>query len=196
MTYGILIVAVTLGVAALPSVGLALPPCTVAEDEEVKPWGDLAWVDFQGPRLRNKREGAEIATSLRLNYRVAFTAAPGGGWVAVPTELCVAALMRKQLSGTAHDGRNGRSLAHEQVHFDIAEHFARQLCERLDGLQVREDTRDEAKRALERAIKREYAKGVRAWRGMEHHYDEETRHGLRSGRQRAWERRVRGLLSS
>jgi hypothetical protein len=159
--------------------------CGIDEDTSVKPWGKLTERDFQAYRPNAKEHGAAIATSLRLlQGPIEVSAVDAGGWEARVSSVCVGAVMHKRKSAIAHDG--GYGLAHEQLHFDITELFARALTERLSELRARHATADGAERRLTELIADEYRSAVDALTARHDRYDAETKHGTRSLFQRRW----------
>ena len=174
-------------------------PCVIEQNDDVRAHGLLSWSDFLsrthfgGAKLLDPRV-AEIAMILRLEYRVDVSVAPQGGWVARPNGLCVSALMVKSLSRVKRGERSRVTLAHEQGHFDIAEHFAREMYARLLRVEQLGDRAGEARDAVEGEIRAQYRHGMEAWRAMEHRYDRETRHGCRRWRQAEWKDLIQELL--
>ncbi|MEE9279062.1 MAG: DUF922 domain-containing protein [Myxococcota bacterium] len=94
------------------------------------------------------------------------------------------------------DERNPRALEHEQVHFDIAEFYARTLSAELHSLRARAKSETEALGQLEHAVRARYADLIAAWQEMEDRYDRETNHGGRPIPQEQWRRRLRELMPS
>jgi hypothetical protein len=79
-------------------------------------------------------------------------------------------------------------LHHEQLHFDIAEVYARRLRQQLLALHVACDQMGPTFNQLSQA-------GYAAWQQAEDAYDRETNHGLIKERQTAWEAQVRQQLA-
>ncbi len=166
--------------------------CGVVEDDEIRPYGKVRWGDFQG-RKPDRRTGAQITMSLKVFYDTEVRD-KHGAWVARPVDVCVAALMYKRRSSVQVDERNLGGLEHEQAHFDITEYFARKLSAELRSFQAQAKSEKEARRRLERAVRKHYEQTLAAWQETQERYDRETNHGGRDIRQEQWRRHVRGLL--
>lgn len=187
--------------AGLPALaatsGTPAERCGVREDDVVTPHRALAWKDFRGGEPPRGQATARIATSIELGrFEVVVEAGIGGEWVARPARVCAVALMDKLRSGYTAWGKNDAALAHEQVHFDITEHFARRLEAAVAALTVRSTDRTEAEEALRRQAERLRAENHREWQAMQDLYDGETRNGRKRLAQRRWERRVAQLLAA
>ena len=166
--------------------------CGLVEDDEIRPYGKVRWGDFQGGKP-DRRTGAQITMSLKVFYDTGVRQ-EDGAWVASPQDVCVAAVMHKLLSSVQVDERTSGGLEHEQAHFDITEHFAREFSAELRTLQTRAKSEEKARGRLERAIRKHYRKTVAAWQKLEERYDRETNHGGRAIPQEQWRRRALGLL--
>jgi hypothetical protein len=78
-------------------------------------------------------------------------------------------------------------LRHEQLHFDIAEVYARRLRQQLGAMHT---TCSELGTTFDRISQAAYA----AWQQAEDSYDRDTNHGLQHERQAQWEAQVRQQL--
>ncbi|MGI4738271.1 MAG: DUF922 domain-containing protein [Janthinobacterium lividum] len=78
-------------------------------------------------------------------------------------------------------------LRHEQLHFDIAEVYARRLRQQLATMRL---SCSKLGDRFERVSQAAYA----AWQKAEDDYDLDTRHGLEHARQTQWEAQVRQQL--
>ncbi|MBO2031806.1 DUF922 domain-containing protein [Siccationidurans ginsengisoli] len=78
-------------------------------------------------------------------------------------------------------------LRHEQLHFDIAEVYARRLRQQLAAMHT---TCDRLGTTFDRISQAAYA----AWQEAEDAYDRDTNHGLQHERQAQWEVQVRQQL--
>ena len=168
--------------------GLALLPLAAAAQAQVKlPPGTLRWLasrpltvaDFRGrPQADNPhaaltsaninsgascRDGESAGTA-----RASFD--PATSWVRDPAHMS-AALLR-----------------HEQLHFDIAEVYARRLRQQLAALHVPCEKMGPAFNRIGQA-------GYAAWQQTEDAYDRDTSHGLNHERQAAWEVQVQQQLA-
>ncbi len=186
------------------AVGTAWADCDLFEENESRTtYRRVTWDDFRGPGLR--RTGpprglttmARIATSIALEpYQVELTQDGSGQWSARIADVCVRALMYKDLSGYKASGMNDWALAHEQAHFDLTEQFARDLRSRLARLELVERSKADASRSLEQEVKRLYAAAAGRWRDTQKRYDRETRHGVKRQVQRRWFAEIRRLVSN
>ena len=87
----------------------------------------VTWDDFKGKGVRppgwnrwSQSSYAHIATALRLNkYRIEARE-EGEEWLATAVGLRPYAIMNKDFSAVRHGTRNAYTLAHEQLHFDLA----------------------------------------------------------------------------
>lgn len=166
------------------------------EDDVTTSYRPVSWDDFKG-RLssRHNQGAARIATALHLrSFEVEVAREEDGGWVARPREICLHAEMDKLRSAYRSDGKNDRSLLHEQTHFDITEVFARRLRRRLAGLEERGASDTAAELALRRRLQQELAASHRAWDDTQDRYDRETRNGRSRVKQRRWDKQVRRWL--
>lgn len=78
-------------------------------------------------------------------------------------------------------------LRHEQLHFDIAEVYARRLRQQLAAIHV---NCDQLGTTFDRVSQAAYT----AWQQAEDTYDRDTNHGLQHERQAQWETQVRQQL--
>jgi len=79
-------------------------------------------------------------------------------------------------------------LRHEQLHFDLTEVYARRLRQQLAALQVPCASLGPRFKAVTQRV-------FAAWAKAEDNYDRDTNHGLRPGRQAAWEAQTRAELN-
>lgn len=79
-------------------------------------------------------------------------------------------------------------LHHEQLHFDLAEVYARRLRQQLLALHVACDQMGPEFNRLSQA-------GYAAWQKAEDDYDRDTSHGLNKPRQALWDAQVRQQLT-
>lgn len=88
----------------------------------------------------------------------------------------------------AHPDRTDDAvLAHEQLHFDIAEAYARKLERKLNSLQLKTGNRDVAKKLL--------IKYNNAQLQEQKRYDQECMHGLQQEKQLEWQEKVEKELN-
>lgn len=82
--------------------------------------------------------------------------------------------------------RDPQLLAHEQLHFDIAELYARKLERKLNSLKL--------SRQDKKTIKKWQDHFRKAQLSLQKRYDHETLHGIRAKEQEAWRRDIRMQL--
>ncbi len=143
----------------------------------------LRWVDFQAPAPRSGDASALTAYSIFYGVRCLgsdfeFLAIAGflpkSSWV-------------KPMVLTGPAAASDHALRHEQTHFDLTEVYTRRLRKQFVDLYEpcrRADTLDPLVQQLLRSEKAEQSR-----------YDDETRHGLASGQQAAWDKRVADELT-
>lgn len=135
------------------------------EWREEKP---LSWNDFRGRAPSSSPLSALTASAIEYSYDC------DGGRL----EITVRAIFIPGDSWVRADARNAYILAHEQLHFDITEIYARKLRRELQGQVF--SCRDTRK--IE-TIARQVLDG---WKKAQHHYDRETDHSLKRPEQEAW----------
>jgi hypothetical protein len=157
----------------------------------------LTWEDFRGPVVGGQQMAWISATIVLEPIRVEMRAVEGGGAVARPRNPSVYALMNKLESGAQRGGRTDRSLAHEQIHFDLTEYLARRLAREIRALEVRGESADETlQRRLLIEVERLYGAAMTELQRLQAQYDGETGNGTRGGVQKKWARRAASLLAS
>lgn len=156
----------------------------LAQGEELKiDWEadkKLTWADFQGkpdPNISyhaNTNSGIAFSWSLRTSgdaaefiYSVSNSFYPLKSWV---------------------KGKKGSRelLAHEQLHFDISELYARKLRQQLATYELGEDVKQD--------LNGIYQKNEEGRRQMQELYDQETDHGLKKEAQARWQAFIEGEL--
>ena len=153
----------------------------------------VTWEDFKGkgkrpPGFNRWQTGtfAHIATTLRVSrYRIQDRE-EGGEWRSRAVGIRPYAIMNKDFSAVQHGSRNAYTLDHEQLHFDIAEAFARRLAVELAAIEGRGPTREQARADLARRIREGLESGLRELGELQSRYDGETAHGMRKKRQKKW----------
>ncbi len=153
----------------------------------------ISWQDFKGtgappPGWSRWHKGsfAHIATALRLSQPEIEDRQEGSEWLATAPGIRPYAIMNKDFSAVQHGSRNAYTLDHEQLHFDIAEAFARRLAVELAPTVGRGATREEARADLIRRLQERYDSGLRELGELQARYDGETEHGMRKKKQKKW----------
>ena len=161
----------------------------------------VSWEDFRGsgrqpPGFNRWRKGsfALIATSLRMSRHRVEDRREESGWVAWAVGIRPYAVMNKDFSAVRHGSRNARTLAHEQLHFDLAETMARRLAVRLAAVEGRGGSPEEARADLARRLREGFEAGVRELQELQARYDGETANGQRKKPQKRWAEKVPELF--
>ena len=161
----------------------------------------VTWADFQGTGEIRTGEGrwqernfAHIATTLRVSPYDLEDRQDGDEWVATAVGVRPYAVMNKDFSGAKHGTRSAYTLAHEQLHFDIAEAFARRHAVELAAIEGRGDTRQAARVDLARRHKERLEAVLQELFAFQDRYDLETDHGSRKKKQKKWAAEVPEML--
>ncbi len=163
------------------------------EHATVTTYRAVTWDDFKGKGARppgwNRWQDssfAHIATALRAGkYRMADQQ-QGDEWLASAVGIRPYAIMNKDFSAVKHGSRNAYVLSHEQLHFDLAEAFARRLAVELAGLAGRGSSREEAREDLAGRIQERLDAGMQELGELQNRYDGETANGSRKKQQKKW----------
>lgn len=139
----------------------------------------LVWEDFRATAPENSRFAAYTMT--RVNLESAYTGR-GKLWRG---EFKVEAVFLPEKSWVRNDrrSRSERVLAHEQLHFDIAELSARKLRKALTAL-------PEWSTDLKQRANTLFEQYVNEGEQLQKRYDKETDHGLDSAAQERWKQWV------
>lgn len=153
----------------------------------------LTWDDFRGkgqapPGWGRWSRGsyAHINAGLRLGRVEVSVSQEGEAWRATAPGIRPFAIMDKSFSAVLPGSRNDYTLAHEQLHFDIAETMARRLSVELAGLTGRGSTVEEARADLEQQVQARFAAGAQALNDLQAQYDGETENGGNKRKQKKW----------
>jgi hypothetical protein len=196
---GTLSIAVVLSVLTLIWIAPAGPLAAAARiDHEAEcTYKRLTWDDFRGP-IVNGQQTAWIAATIVLEpVLVDMVESTGGGAIARARNPIVYAIMNKLQSGAQRGGRDDRSLAHEQIHFDLTEFLARRLSRELRELELEGEARSEAlQRSFLLEVERRYGTTLAELQRLQGQYDGETGHGTRTSAQKKWSGRAADLLAS
>ncbi len=145
-------------------------------------WDDdkkLSWRDFQGkPKASDDYRISALTSSGIVHYR---------GCKDGKIIFKVRAYFEKKTSWVKEEAYNDYILAHEQLHFDVTELFARKLRKSLSErpFLCGEET------AFEHYIQ-QFIKG---WEAKQHAYDFMTRNSMDKQQQKEWERKITMELS-
>jgi hypothetical protein len=139
----------------------------------------LEWVDFLGNVNDSSSYDAESFAEIRYNYT--FNTTRGFFFH-------VYANFNKNASWSRKEFRSFALLKHEQLHFDIAELYARKMKEAFENYNYTENYREEIAQIFNEK-KLEYHL-------MQLKYDEQTSHSLDKEKQQEWELLVNRELSN
>jgi murein DD-endopeptidase MepM/ murein hydrolase activator NlpD len=141
-------------------------------------WNDgikLTWDDFKAKSTDTKGYAAYTFTMITLNYEVKTS-----GQTFTPT-FTVKCAFQKSKSWVNRKDTNSQTheiLAHEQLHFTIAEITARKLRRNLKVQQYTKNYKNE--------IKEIYNKTLDEGEKMQQRYDKETNHSIDKEAQKRW----------
>lgn len=137
----------------------------------------LTWEDFQGkPAYADRSKGAEITVTINLKVKkVSF-------WTGKPTYDAYA-IAFKDKSWVKKQYKDAYTLAHEQLHFDIAHLYAETLEMQLNNLK-----NSAGENARIEDLLRESTNAMIAYQAL---YDRETQGGNNVARQKEWAHKIR-----
>ncbi|MEM7349634.1 MAG: DUF922 domain-containing protein [Acidobacteriota bacterium] len=156
------------------------------------------WEDFRGSNASKPPEWnrwsrgsyAHIATKIELGKVEFEDRREGDVWLVSAPRVRPYALMNKDFSAVRHGARNAYTLAHEQLHFDIAETVARRLAVELAQLEGRGSTQKAAYDNLTGQLRQRFEAGFQEFIELQERYDAETEHGLKKKKQKKWAEEV------
>jgi len=146
---------------------------TAYSQEEYITWNDkkpLQWMDFSGPVKDSSKFDAESFAEVRFTYT--FNSLNDFSFD-------VRATFNKNTSWYKEEAQSPFLLQHEQLHFDVAEFFAKKLKAEFDTYNYTKDFKNEIGEIFE--------KKKMQYHLMQEKYDEETNHSLNTEKQRQWE---------
>jgi hypothetical protein len=147
-----------------------------AEQASIR-WSEtpLSWKDFKGIP-DSKHGGALTASGFYYNFKCENGVA----------EWEVGAVFFPEKSYVNPQVRHPYMLAHEQLHFDITELFARKLRKQLSEGNIGCEDQAEVEYLCERMVEE--------WRAFQQQYDIETRHSMERDAQVFWNSMIRDAL--
>lgn len=153
-------------------------------DENKIAWhkdNQLVWDDYLGNPILHGRYNAE--SSLQISYRLGITRKDDD----VKVNFTVKCLFDKESSWVNPANRTNTLLEHEQLHFDIAEVYARRLRKKFTETDFSlKNYRTKSSDIFDNNFK-DYQK-------FQAHYDAETNHGIKQMKQIIWNKKVNTLL--
>lgn len=143
-----------------------------------RPERKLAWADFQG---MSSRPGSNYAAAVFTSLSYEGAARMKGKYIEI--EIGVKTFMVKSMSWSKSSAQNDYTLRHEQLHFDVTRIVAERFKERLKKLDLTVEDHDSQ-------IQYEFLEAFRDMDREQKSYDGQTQHGLNTGAQAMWERKV------
>lgn len=142
----------------------------------------LTWDDFKGPNVNaQKKQAAIVGYKLLLETKV--------NRKQDSVHVTVKALMLKNKSWKLKSTNSNYCLKHEQLHFDIAELYARKLRKQISEIiPDKKDFNDKLNKLL-KSIEKELD-------ATESEYDRETNHSLITEKQEEWDEKIAGELKN
>lgn len=138
----------------------------------------LIWDDF---RAGNVRPGSRFAAAVFTNFAYEGSSYPNGNDLVVDIGLKV--FMIKSNSWARDEAKNGGSLRHEQIHFDIVRLSAERFKDRLRRADLTIEDNDSE-------IQYQFLEAFREMNEMQKAYDEESGHGQNRFMQAEWDKKV------
>ncbi len=168
---------------------------TPTRDDDVwTSYRPLIWDDFRGSLEGWGIERALLASTILVEDPRIETQAVDGGYRAHLRSIKIFAAAHKLESAKKSGGKTDYTLRHEQGHFDVTEIGARRLRAQVRTLSGTGPTPRAAASDLQAKIDAAFQT---AWHGveqMQRQYDGETRNGRAKGKQKAWWKKLEGLL--
>ncbi|MEX2380514.1 MAG: hypothetical protein WD530_07205 [Vicingaceae bacterium] len=139
----------------------------------------LNWEDFQGKPQKNQAAAALSSIAIPYGFE-----ANSKGVIKVKLRVC----FEKNISWSKKEMHNDRLLAHERLHFDIAELHRRKIVKALKEAKL---GKSNYKEKLENIVIEHWKKEYRL---MQDRYDRETDFSKAVNKQEEWGRMVKRLL--
>jgi len=155
-------------------------------DENKIAWHEnnqLVWDDYQGRPILHGRFNAE--SSLQISYRLGITKQNDD----LKINLTVNCIFDKESSWVNPKNKTNMLLEHEQLHFDIAEVYARRLRKELSESKFTIKNYKSKSSDIFEANFKDYKK-------FQVIYDRETNHGLMQRQQEIWKTEINRLLKT
>lgn len=149
----------------------------------------ITWDDFReiGSRPSGESEDAQVGPET-ITGNVA-TVQEGGRWKLA--ELSIDIVINQDLSWVVGSRKSPALLAHEQAHFDIQGILVgRDVLAALGAIRTRTNAQ------LGRRVRATFERYRLRAQGLSDSYDENTRHGLDTARQSAWEQQIGDAISN
>ncbi|SHN32261.1 hypothetical protein [Chitinophaga sp. CF418] len=143
---------------------------------EWSPDRKLTWDDFKGTPAPNSDTNVAARTSCRFGIRIDTMYASGNRVVVTNEFIC-------RQSSVRPERKTAALLAHEQLHFDLCEVYARLLRKQLANTQLTPAN-------INRVSTDIFLETYRIYKETQWKYDEETQHGLKPEPQARWKENI------
>lgn len=155
------------------------------------PYRQLTWADFQGSTAPLGRQVAMIMSGVHVDpFEVEVEHLGGASWLARARDPRVYSYMDPSLSGVRPAGNSDYALAHEQLHFDISELYARKIQAVLRELEVEGDDPVRVRFDLEGRLWELRGELLGELTETQSRYDRECSHGMHKRKQKSWKSKI------
>lgn len=149
----------------------------------------ISWDEFSEVQSRPADEDEDAQIKSETMTSQARTRRVGGQWLLAELELEI--VVNQATSWVVRSRKSDVLKAHEQGHFDIHGLIVgRDLVEEIKALRARNNDR------LGAALRQKMVRARRRGQRMTNTYDSDTRHGLDTQRQAAWEAQIRTAIDN
>lgn len=159
------------------------------------PYRQLTWADFQGSTAPLGPEVAKIMSGVHVDpFDVEVEHRGGGSWVARAKNPRAYSYMDPALSGVRPAGNSEFVLAHEQLHFDISELYARKIRAALEEIEVEGDDPVRVRFDLEERLWRVRGELLAELSETQERYDRDCGRGKHKRKQKSWQKKIETQL--
>lgn len=149
----------------------------------------IEWREFREVTSRPQGASEDALIASETMTGEASIARVGGQWLLA--ELAIEIVVNRESSWVVASRKSSDLKDHEQGHYDIHGIIVgRDVVEALRRLRARSQGR------LATALRQTMQRARRRGQQMSNNYDEDTRHGLDSARQAAWEQAIRNAIDN
>ena len=154
-----------------------------AQKMEWSNYRKLNWSNFKAPQnFKSSADNSAAYTYCGISYHVTKSSLPNGN-----VTVRVAAIFFEEKSWKKNENPGDYLLKHEQLHFDIAEVFARKIRK-----MVKEKIRNS--QDFDRYFQKEYQSIYSEYQQFQNAYDRDTKHSIIPEKQEAYNRMVSQML--
>jgi hypothetical protein len=183
-----------------PTLALAtlLSPAASADAQlppHLVPYRQVTWADFQDSTVPLGPEVAKIAIVMHIEpFDIEVEHRGGDSWVARARDPQVVSYMDPSQSGVRPAGNTDYVLAHEQLHFDIAELYARRIRKALGEAELEGDDPVRVRFAFENRLREIRTELLTELDATQERYDRESGHGKAKRMQKSWNKKIEAEL--